>query len=97
MNDDDAFRRIDEELSRPLSDDEIDKIEVDVEFESMTDPGHWCPACGQEQPAGPACGECYDQKSMLAQCTEDDVAERRAFAMLMSPRDLADLSWLWRS
>lgn len=103
MNDDDRdgdpLEEIRRRLEQPLSEDEIDDIEVLMAFESLIDPGHWCAACGEEQPAGPpggpACAECYDTDSYLADRAE--LRERAATVALMTPSDLRDLSWLWRS
>lgn len=94
MSDDDPLEEVRRRMAKPLPPEELERIETLIEFEMLIDPGHWCAACGQEQPAGPACPECYDTRSYIADRAE--VEQRRAVLALMTPADLRDLSWLWR-
>lgn len=90
---DEVLRQIREALSQPRDPDEVEQDQVDMHFESMLNPGHWCPACGQEQPGQPSCAECYGAQP----ATPEELLSKRQDVSRMTPADLRDLAWLWKS
>lgn len=62
-----------------------------IEFEAMTNRGHWCAACGQEQPTETPCAECYNLRAYLGEGEGPDPAIAR-----YTPQDHYSLIWLWR-
>lgn len=93
MTDDERDAELRRELSRPLTAREITNAETYAEFAYITDPGHWCPACGEEPPGQPSCAECYDMEP----ATPEELASQRQDVSRMTPADLRDLAWLWKS
>lgn len=60
-----------------------------AEFEAITNRGHWCAACGEEQPTDTPCAECYTPSEFTA-------AEPDPIVSRYTPQDRYSLTWLWR-
>lgn len=63
-------------------------VETWIEFEAITNRGHWCAACGEEQPTDTPCAECYTPAAF--QSPPDPIVSR------YTPQDRHNLTWLWR-
>ena len=64
--------------------------EEDFTFYAMTNPGHWCPKCGQEQPSeGQDCSECYS-------VADFNDYESEPWPHATTPEDVAAIHAMWR-